>query len=292
LVDPIAPGVRTIGNMKLALAACASLSLFGCGTESSALVDAAGGGGDSGSGGGTVTNVAGTIAADATWMDTINITANTTINAGVTVTVMPGTTINVTATPTLTITVKGTLNINGTSAAKVTVKPTVATGHWNRFALPAGGQLTAHYLVEVGGGFNLSGGKVTLIDSAMSRASGDLLEGIGTVDVQYSSIGLEPGGADSTHCDMHFDPGGNMLKVTHTNISTSAYGMMFYGGNGADFTYNNWFSNSTDVHTQTATPVSGDFSFGWFAKGTAPSGTGITANSLATARLTDAGPRP
>ena len=32
------------------------------------------------------------------------------------------------------------------------------------------------------------------------------------------------------------------------------------------------------------------FSFGWFEKG-APSGPGITAGNLASARLTDAGPR-
>ncbi|MDB4954391.1 MAG: hypothetical protein JWO36_1960 [Myxococcales bacterium] len=272
--------------MKLALA-IASVVFAACGTEPAATVDANGGSPDGTVG--TVTNVSGTIAADTTWRDTINITANTTIPSGVTVTVAAGTTINVTANPSLTITVQGSIDIQGSSAAKVTMKPTVATGHWNRFAIPPGGQVTAHYLVEVGGGFQLSGGKLTLIDSAASRASGDLVEGTGTVDIEYSAIGLEPGGADSTHCALHFDLAANTLKVTHTNLSTSVYGIMFYGGTNADFTYNNWFSNTYNVDAQG--PVSGNFSFGWFGA-KPPTGTGVTATNLAPARLTDAGPRP
>jgi hypothetical protein len=83
---------------------------------------------------------------------------------------------------------------------------------------------------------------------------------------------------------MHFNPGGNVIKVTHSNISTSSYGLMFYGGMNADFTYNNWFENTTDVDVQAGSPVSGNFSNGWFQKG-APTGQGITANNLSTARL-------
>jgi hypothetical protein len=83
---------------------------------------------------------------------------------------------------------------------------------------------------------------------------------------------------------MHFNPGGNVIKVTHSNISTSSYGLMFYGGMNADFTYNNWFENTTDVDIQAGSPVSGNFSNGWFQKG-APTGQGITANNLAAARL-------
>ena len=69
---------------------------------------------------------------------------------------------------------------------------------------------------------------------------------------------------------------------------------MFYGGNNANFTYDNWFSNSVDVHTYVGGPVSGDFSNSWFEKGApvAASGSVFTLNDLATARLTDAGPRP
>jgi len=281
--------------MRLGLAAAAAFSIVACGTlpPASNTVGSNSTGASSPTAGSKVMSVSGAVATNATWSDTVNITADTTINAGVNVTVKPGTTVNVATKPTLTIYVKGTLDIQGTSAAKVIVQPTVAGGHWNRFVLPVGGQLRAHYLVETGGGFKLIGGMVTLIDSEMSSAIGDLLEGNGSVDVEYSSIGLEPGHASSTHCDMHFDRGANRLKVTHTNISAAVYGMMFYGGTGADFTYDNWFSNTIDVHTLASYPVRGDFSFGWFAR-SAPGGPGITAHNLAKARLPvgRAGPRP
>src|SRR3984893_16927277 len=175
--------------MRLVLAAVAALSMFACGTHPPAgnTVGSNSTGATSPSAGSKVKSVSGAVATNATWSDTVNITADTTINAGVTVTVEPGTTVNVAAKPTLTIYVKGTLDIQGTSAAKVIVQPTVAGGHWNRFVLPVGGQLRAHYLVETGGGFKLIGGMVTLIDSEMASAIDDLLEGIGGVDVEYSS---------------------------------------------------------------------------------------------------------
>jgi hypothetical protein len=276
--------------MRLALVAVASLSLVACGTSSAASI---GQGSTIPVNGPKVANVSGTIAASDSWSGIVNITGDTIINPGVTITVQPGTTINVGSKPALTIFVKGALDIEGTSASTVAVQPDVANGRWNRFVVLNGGQLTAHYMVLNGGGFNLVGGKVTLIDSTMSRASGDLLEGNGSADVEYSSIGLEPGNADSTHCDMHFNPGANQLKVTHTNISTAVYGMMFYGGTGSDFTYDNWFSNQINVETLAQFPVSGDFSHGWFSRG-APSGRGVTVNSLASDRLPvgQAGPRP
>ena len=286
--------------MRVALAALAACSLFACGAPAPAATAAV----TSPTGPATspaavitpapkITNVSGAVADAATWSGTVNITADTTINRGVTVTVLGGTKIKVVAIPTLTITVRGTLDIQGTSVAKVTVEPTVAKGHWNRFLIPAGGQLKAHYLVESGGGFQLVGGKVTMVDSVMSRASGDLVEGSGSFDIEYSSIGLEPGLVDSTHCDMHFNPGTNQIRVTHTNISTSVYGTMFYGGTRADFTYDNWFSNTIDIEILTVYPVSGDFSYGWFAR-QAPHGPGVTAHNLSSVRLPvgKAGPRP
>ena len=286
-------------GMRLAPAAVAAFVLCACGSSPStaapgpSVVPGSGVKPATSSPSPTAMNYSGALTQNATWVGTINITARTTINPGVTVTVKPGTTINVTADPALSIFVNGTLDIQGTKAARVIVRPTVSGGHWHRFVIGGGGQLTAHYLVESGGGFLLTGGKVTLIDSAMSWASGDLLEGVGTADVEYSSIGLEAGNADSTHCDMHFNPGHNTLKITHTNVSTSVYGIMFYGGAGADFTYDNWFSNSINVETVPEYQVSGDFSGGWFA-GPVPSGPGITANNLASKRLPvgQAGPRP
>jgi len=276
--------------MRVALAMVASCLLFACGSSSAASlgqgstipVDAP-----------KVTNVSGPVAASDAWSGTVNITADTVVNPGVTITVQPGTTINVGSQPALTIFVKGVFDIEGTSAEKVVVQPSVANGRWNRFVVVAGGRLTAHHLVMSGGGFNLVGGTVALIDSAMSRSSGDLLEGSGSIDVEYSSIGLEPGNADSTHCDMHFNPGPNQLRVTHSNISTAVYGMMFYGGSGADFTYDNWFSNQINVETLAQFPVSGNFSNGWFSRG-APSGRGITIQNLSGVRLPvgQAGPRP
>jgi hypothetical protein len=150
--------------------------------------------------------------------------------------------------------------------------------------------MKASYLVQTGGGISVAaGGKVTLVDTQMSHSPGDfLVMSGGTLDMSYSQIGVELGQRDTTHCDLHV-AGPVSLKVTHSNISTSVFGIMFYGGINADFTYNNWFGNGTDIELAEA-PVKGDFSHGYFAKG-APTGNGITAASLATARLPDAGVR-
>jgi hypothetical protein len=243
---------------------------------------------------GMVTEVSGTIGANATWQDTIKITGAITIPAGVTVTVMPGTTILVMGS-TYGITIGGTLDIQGTASSNVTLNPTPASSHWSGVVINSGGSMIAHYLVEAGGELYTSGSaKLTLIDSQLSRAVHDLIVmSGGTLDVEYSSIGLETTAADTTHCDMHMQGAGNVIKVTHSNISTALYAIMFYGGTAADFTYDNWFQNTTTVDLVPGPPVSGDFSHGWFQSGK-PTGTGITANNLATARLPvgEAGPRP
>jgi hypothetical protein len=268
--------------MRTALVAAGLLA--GCGNESIPTlgVDAPGG---------TVTEVSGHITANVTWSDHIHVTANTIVDAGVTVTVMPGTTIAVASSSYIGL--DGAIDIQGTSASKVNIAPAVGAPHWLGFNIAPGGVLTAHYLVEIGGSVNTSGtGKATLIDCELSKASHDLvvMSG-GTVDIEYTSIGLEPGQGDTTHCDMHTS-GVNTIKVVHSNLSTAAYGIMFYGGTNADFTYDNWFSNAADVQLSPGSGASGNFSFGWFQKGTGPSGIGITASNLASARLSDAGPRP
>jgi len=262
------------------LAVLASLALAACGMDA---VPTPPGDDD-----GMTTEVSGHVTADAMWTGTVKVTANATIDPGVTVTVAAGTTVIVASTAELTV--AGTFDVQGTKAATVKITPDTVGGHFYGIAIDDGGVLTMSYALQDGGGIHLSGtAKATITDSVMSRASGDYLTmGGGTVDVQYSSIGLEPGQADTTHCDMHFGGTGLSIKVTHTNVSTSAYGIMFYGGTGADFTYDNWFSNQIDVDP--AAGVQGNFSFGLFEKG-APSGPGITAQNLAGARLTDAGPR-
>jgi hypothetical protein len=263
------------------LALLASLALAACGMD--ATVPTPPGDDD-----GMTTEVSGHITADAMWSGTVKVTASATIDPGVTVTVAAGTTVIVSSMAELDV--NGTFDVQGTQAAKVKITPDTVGGHFYGVSINSGGVVTMSYAVQDGGGIHLSGtAKATLIDTAMSRGFGDYLTmSGGTVDVQYSSIGLEPGQSDTTHCDMHFGGSGLSIKVTHTNVSTSSYGIMFYGGTGADFTYDNWFSNSIDIDP--AAGVQGDFSFGWFEKG-APSGPGITAQNLASARLTDAGPR-
>jgi hypothetical protein len=237
-----------------------------------------------------VTDVSGQITANATWSSMIVVTGGTTIDPGVTVTVMPGTQILVAATAA--IAVQGTLDIEGTSAAHVTLAPDAGAPHWNGFTLPNGGTFISHYFFETGGTFEVAAATLTIFDSELSHASHDLMVmSDGNLDMEYSAIGVEPPATDTTHCDMHVG-GSPTLKVVHTNVSTSVYGIMFYGGAGADFTYDNWFSNQIDVSTLAANPVSGNFSNGWFEKGTAPSGAGITATNMSSTRLTDAGPRP
>jgi hypothetical protein len=207
---------------------------------------------------------------------------------------MPGTTINFA--PGVNITLNGRLDVAGTSTCKVTLQPMQVGGHWSGIAIQNNGVLTMHHAVQVGGGI-ITGAPATvsIFDSELSRALGDwLVMRGGTVDIEYSSLGLEPGNVDTSHCDMHLNAYGNVITVTHSNVSTAAYGMMFYGGTNANFTYDNWFANAIDVYTELGSPVSADFSHGWFEKGApAPAnGSVFTLDALATSRLTDAGPRP
>jgi len=289
--------------MKLAIA-LATISWLGCGVDTG--VPRPPGGGDDtaeptsdpsdppidpndpGTGAGTVTEVTGHITASTTWSQAIHVTGSIIIDPGVTVTVLPGTTVDI---PTSTsITVSGVLDLQGTKEQRVTLRG--ATGNfWSDVVVPHGGVLTAHYLVQTGGGLDISAdGKATVVDSHFSHVGGDLLiMSNGTLDMSYSAIGLDAG-RDVMHCDLHVGGTAPHIKLTHSNISASSFGIMFYGGTNADFTYNNWFGNANDIITEPGPPVTGDFSYSYFAKGT-PTNPGVTATHMATAMLTDAGPR-
>ncbi|HEY6178343.1 MAG TPA: hypothetical protein VIX73_28000 [Kofleriaceae bacterium] len=239
--------------------------------------------GDPGEGTGPVTEVSGKIAADTTWSNTIHATALVTVNAGVTLTVAAGTTVDFIGG----LTVQGTLVLQGTRDSKVVFRPAGSSGF--AVSVPQGGAMTASYLVQTGGSLGISGtGKVTLVDTQLSNASGDLLVmSGGTLDMTYSAIGLEPGDKDTTHCDMHVS-GPVSISAEHSNFATAAYGLMLYSASLADFQHTNWFGNAIDVAI--SPPVAANFSYSYFAKG-APSQGGLTVDNMATMRLPDAGVR-
>lgn len=296
--------------MKLALALIVMISA-GCGIDTAAPAPGgtggmAGGGGSAGGGGnpgsedpgamdgdpgdgtGPVTSVSGHITANATWIDVIHVVGAVTIDAGVTLQVAAGATVDLAAGAG--ITVLGTLDIQGVRASKVVFRWATPGENWGGITVPGGGTMTASYLVQIGGGTFISdNGKVALVDTRMSHALGDfLVMSGGTLNMTYSAIGLEPGHIDSTHCDMHVS-GPVEITATHSNFSTSSYGIMFYGGSNADFRYTNWFGNAIDIDRGGAA-VTGNFSNSYFASG-APSYVGFTMRDMATERVADAGVR-
>lgn len=267
--------------MTKLLALALSLPLFACEVGE-------GTGGSTGAGGGVMGDH---LTSNTTWTGAMSISSTTVVDPGVTLTIAAGTA--VAFAPSGLIDVRGVVDVQGTKAAPVQLSPSAPGGHHGGFWVAAGGELKMSYGVQVGGGILVDGGKITVADTRMSQTQGDfLVVGAGTVDVSYSAIGLEPGaGTDTTHCDLHFGGSGTTIRVTHSNISTSSYGLMLYGGNGVDLTYNNWFANPIQIDTSPG--VSGDISFGWFDKGAPSAGAGatLTYTSPAAARLTDAGPR-
>src|SRR5262249_16360712 len=184
------------------------------------------------------------------------ISGNTTIATGATVTVEAGASVKVK--DGVVITILGILDAQGTSAAKITIDP--AASAFGGITVNPGGELRFKYGTMTTGNIPTNGGKTTLVETRLSDASGDfLMMSGGTIDMSYSAVGVEAPATDTTHCDMHFGGTGDVIKVTHSNVSSSSYGIMFYGGMGADFTYDNWFNNTTHVDTETTSPVSGNF---------------------------------
>lgn len=280
--------------LALPLTACVVGPEGGGGGGGSGGGSGGGGGGDGGGGG-----MAGRITTNTMWSGAVLVEGMTTIDPGVTLTVAAGTT--VTFKDVGALVVEGTLDIQGTSAGVVTIKPEAT--RFGGITINGPGKATLKFVEATGGSILINGSALlTIVDSRMSKAPNAdfILMNGGTLDMTYSHVGLEPGETDTTHCSLHFGGAGNVIKVNNSNISTSSYGLMFYGGTNADFKLNNWFSNTVDVDVSATSAVTGDFSRGWFEKGQ-PSGAGVTAMNLAPARLVDcdgtndamcAGPRP
>jgi hypothetical protein len=235
----------------------------------------------------TTTNVSMDVTADTTWSGLVKVHSSIAIAPGVTLTIAPGTLITLDAT--VAITVNGTVLVNGSKGKVVTLQPAAGTHFWNAWEVPTGGTLTLAYVQQTGGGITVSGGTVTARDSEFSNVTHDLLVvSSGTIDFQYSWIGVAEGQPDTTHCDMHFDGGSPTITVSHSNLSTAAYGVMFYAGQGADFTHDNWFGNTADMSK--IGPTTGDISYSYFKGGT-PAVSGLTATNMAATMVPDTGPR-
>ncbi|MFT3699800.1 MAG: hypothetical protein QM831_42035 [Kofleriaceae bacterium] len=262
--------------------------------------DDAAGGGDDGTGGmggmtgmdaaptpEMITDVNADVTADTEWSGLVKVHKTVTVAAGVTLTVDPGTSIQFDRTAGMNV--LGTMNVGGTKAMPVSIGAAPGNANFGDWGIPSG-TVSMTYVVMKGAGFAISGtGALTVRDSTFSHHVHDLLViGGGTVDMQYSWIGEPEGTADTTHCDIHIQGGTPKVTVSHTNLSTSSYGIMLYTGIDVDLTYDNWFSNSLDIDKSAGT--TGDVSFGYFAKG-APSLSDLTASNMSSAMVSDAGPR-
>ena len=235
--------------------------------------------------------LSGTIQSDMTLSGATRIKGTTTIPAGVTVTVAAGTTLDfVNGTNFI---VAGTLKIEGTAAAKVIARAEAGSLGWN--GISVSGTLDIKYGDFTGGRIYTDGAAANLIiaDTKMYKASGDyIIMGGGSINMTYSQLGAAPGEADTTHCNLHIGSA-TSITINNNNINNAPFGVMFYGGVGANFQSNNWYSAS-DKDVDTSTGVSGDFSNGYFEKGAPVAGPGaqVTANNLSAVKLTAVGPRP
>jgi hypothetical protein len=286
------------GMKKLLLVICLPLVacvVGGVDGETPPGGDDDGGGSGSGSGSGGGSGVSNQISADETWSGTVAITASTTIDPGVTVTVAAGTTVSFASNTSLTV--NGILDVQGTSASKVTIQPD-GGAFFGSIRVETGGTLNLAYAVERGGSIiTRAGSTVTITDSKLFGASHDLLiMNGGTVEMTNSQIGADPGTTDTTHCNFHFGGSGNTISVTKSNIIGTPFALMFYGGQNAIFTGNNWEegANASADWIDSQPGVSGDFSGSFFAAGlpTAKAGATFTINNPAASRLLDAGIRP
>jgi hypothetical protein len=244
------------------------------------------------------TGLEGTIQSDTTWTGTQRVKAKVTIPAGVTVTMDAGATLEFANSAS--IEVAGTLKLVGTSASKVYMKSEAGAAYWGPIAVT--GTLDMKYADFTGGAIRTDAATASLliVDSKMYKAGGDyIVMNGGTINMTYSQVGANPGETDGTHCNLHINAA-TSITATNNNINGAPYGIMFYGGTGANFQNNNWYDAGTaptGADVATSTGVSGDFSGSWFKAGlpcqnnTCP-GAQITVNNPAGAKLVDAGPRP
>ena len=213
------------------------------------------------------------------------------------VTVDPGTVLNFRSSANLSI--KGTLDVLGTKAAPVIIQPDAAAPTPATFfgGFSVAGTLNLTYAVQHGGPIvTTAGSTATITDSKMFGVSGDfLIMNGGTVNMTYSQLGADLGSPDTTHCNMHFGGNGNTITITNNNIIGTSYGLMFYGGQLANFQNNNWDETATAAADwiDSQPGVSGDFSGGFFSGGVpiAKTGATFTVSNPSATRLTDAGVR-
>jgi hypothetical protein len=237
------------------------------------------------------TDVSTDVTADTTWTGLIKVHTAIKVATGVTLTVTAGSVIQLDAAAG--ITVNGNVTINGAKGNVVTIGPATGNKYWRQWTVPGGGVLNMTYVEQTGGAFSISGtGKVMSRDSEFSNAGNAVdmfVASGGTLDMQYSWLGEPEGTTDTTHCNMHFEGSSfTILTISHSNVSTAAYGIMLYGGQ-VDLTYDNWFGNSFDVDRQLT--GKGDLSNGYFKKGNPAPNASLTQNTMATSMVTDAGPR-
>ena len=262
--------------MKNLLMLALSLPLAACTVD----VDEGPGNGSNNPPPGNGNEVSGSITQSGTWSGTIVVKGPTTIESSAVITVAAGTTIDFVGSNSLTV--KGTLDIQGTAAAKVNLKPQTGTFFGGITNL---GTLKMAYAIQKGAGIYGQSGAITITDSKLSGANGDLIVlGGGSFNASYSQFGVEN---DSTHCELHFN-GGSPISITKSNIVGAPYGFMLYGSSGGVYTENNWYKNTTsNVDFGSGT---GDFSRSYFDKAiTVPDGS--TANNLVTTMIAGNGPR-
>jgi len=234
--------------------------------------------------------VTGKITANTTWKGTMQLTGITEIAPMVTVSVEAGTTLEFAQGAG--IRVNGGLILYGTSAAKIIGKAQAGATVWGPIDVD-NGYVHMEYASFTGGSITTNGAlaKLEIIDSKMFKASGDyIVMNGGSINMQYSQLGPDQGETDTTHCNLHINSS-TTVSILRNNIAGAPYGVMFYGGIGSNFQLNNWYGNMNDVDTQSG--VEGNFSYSWFERGAPTAGPGamIVADELATAKITQAGPR-
>ena len=141
------------------------------------------------------------------------------------------------------------------------------------------------------GGISVNNGSLEMTDSYAITSSGDIIvQNGGSLVIDHSEVGDAMGTYD--HCGLHIGSA-TTLRITRSNIRASVYGMMLGGTNGAVMQYNNWSENGagTDI-SEVGTNTNVDLRFSYWSQGAPNMGAAYNVSSPATARITDAGPRP